>query len=105
MGAVAVTEGAKKVIDRRRERKPDHPKEFLGLQCPKELTKKAREIGRTKTEGVIRLLDIAADAFTEATKDDGSVWFQLQVYASQNGITEGEALGRLALEALKKGKR
>lgn len=100
MRAAVISEG--EVIDRTKMRKRGHPTTQVVFRCPDELVKVIDTLARDRTPGVIRLLDQAVDS-RDVLGERG--WFEVQAYASANGLTEGEALGRLALEALKKTKR
>ena len=77
----------------RKVRKRGHPSTMIGFRCPDEILEVADREG-TRTEGVIALLDRAVDAKNEA----GDAWVQVIVKAHQEGITEGEALGRIVRE-------
>lgn len=79
----------------RRVRKRGHPSTMIGFRCPDEILAVADREG-TRTEGIVALLDRAVDA-----KDVlGEAWVEVIVRAHKEGITEGEALGRIALESI-----
>ena len=87
----------------RKVRKRGHPSTMIGFRCPDELLEVADKQG-TRTEGLIALLDQAVDAQGVL----GDAWVEVIVRAHREGITEGEALGRIALEAVhreRKGRR
>ena len=73
-------------------RKRGSPTEAVNFRCPKELVDFAQAHGRSLSEGMVRLLDIGRDAMTEI----GDLWPELEVYAVREGITESEAVGKLA---------
>lgn len=75
----------------------------LAFRCPLEVHDAVMEAASgDKTAGALRLLVLAMDA----QKELGDLWVQVEVRAVQENITEGEALGRIAREALeKKGRR
>lgn len=81
---------------RTRMRKRGHPSEPLAFRCPKELLRAVEDAGADKTEGAIRLLDRAVDARAEL----GDFWAAVEMRAYRDQVTEGEALGRIAREAL-----
>lgn len=100
MEAQAFSEGHGLTLDRTRVRERGHDRVPFGSKMPKELVVAAEKIGRgNRSGGVERLLDIAVDAMKEIGDD---LWVRVELYAHENKITEGEALGRLALDALKK---
>lgn len=81
----------------RRERKRGHPTEQLGFRCPEELMRAIEGEGPDKSAAAIAMLDRAADAKTELGKD----WIEVVVLAHREGVTEGQALARLAKLGLK----
>ena len=88
----------------RRERKRGHPSKMIGFRCPEELLEAADSEGRVRTEGLIALLDRGHDAKEELGRD----WVEVVVLAHREGITEGQALGRLAkasIERERKGRK
>lgn len=73
---------------------------MIGFRCPDELLTVADKEG-TRTEGLVALLDRAVDAKEET----GEAWVAVIVRAHQDGITEGQALGRLVKEAVDQEKK
>lgn len=88
-------------INRARRRERGHPTEAVGFRCPEELIGAAKSLDRDLSKGMIRMLDRANDAAREL----GDLWIEVEILAHREGITEGEALGRLARDALKRQKR
>jgi hypothetical protein len=84
----------------RRVRKRGHPSTMIGFRCPDEILEVADREG-TRTEGVVALLDRAVDARSVL----GEAWVEVIVRAHREGITEGEALGRIALEAIQRDRK
>lgn len=92
---------AQEIELRTRDRKRGHPTTQVTFRCPSELAEAAFAEGRDKTEGFTVLLDRAVDAKLAL----GELYKQVIVLSHLEGITEGEALGRLAklgLEAQQK---
>lgn len=87
------------VIDvRKQPRKRGHPANQLNFRCPDELREAAKREGEDLTDGLIVLLDRGNDAKAAL----GDLWIEVVVFAHRQGITEGEALGRLAKVTLEK---
>lgn len=84
-----------------RDRRRGHPSTRTTFRCPDELRSTAEGEGRDLTEGMITLLDRAVDS-REAL---GDLFGEVQVRAHREGITEGEALGRFAREAIARKRR
>lgn len=76
----------------------DEPREFVGFKCPEGLIAMAASLGRTRSEGLVRMLD----AYADVRRELGEQWVEVEILAYREKITEGEALARLAAEALKK---
>lgn len=83
---------------RKRPRRRGHPGRQLNFRCPDELREAINNEGEDQTDGVIVLLDRANDAKVEL----GDLWIEVVVYAHRQGITEGQALGRLARIGIEK---
>lgn len=88
-------------IDRPRHRERGHPSEHVGFRCPSELLDAATKLERDRSKGIVRMLDMAHDAREEL----GELWMELEIFAHRKGITEGEALGRVAREVLSKNEK
>lgn len=86
---------------RKRYRGKGHPVDFVGFQCPRELREAADQEGDSRTEGMIVLLDRAVQSKDEL----GDLWTEVLVRAAREQITEGEALGRFAREAIEAQKK
>jgi len=80
----------------RRERTRGHPTEHVGFRCPTELLEAASAEAPERSKGIVTMLDRAFDAKEELGKD----WIEVVVLAHREGITEGQALGRLARAGL-----
>lgn len=93
---------ATEVVLRTRVRKRGHESEAVRSNLPKELVEEADAEGAgNRTLGLTVMLDRASCA----KETLGREYVQVIVLAHQENITEGEALGRLAMagiEALKK---
>jgi hypothetical protein len=92
---------AEDVQMRTRVRKRGHPSEQISFRCPSELVRAIEDAGSDKTEGATRLLDRAVDARNEL----GEFWTDVEIRAYREQITEGEALGRIAREALERDRK
>jgi hypothetical protein len=90
---------AEEPVRRRRER--GHPSKMTGFRCPLELLEAADAEEAVQAQGLIALLDRAVDAKREMGKE----WSEVMTLAFRENITEGEALGRLAMEALGRDKK
>lgn len=88
---------AEALLNARRERKRGHPTESLTARLPEEIIQAIDSEARNKTEGAVALLDCAVDAKTEMGKE----WLEVVIFAHREGLTEGQALGRLARLGLK----
>lgn len=86
----------------RRQRKRGHPSKMVGFRCPEELLDAADREGEDRTEGLVLLLDRGDDAKTELGSKD---WAEVVVRAYREGITEGQALGRMVKELLDKDRK
>lgn len=86
-------------VRKRRER--GHPSKMIGFRCPQELFDAAEAEDPVYAQGLIALLDRAVDAKREMGRD----WSEVIAYAFREGISEGEALGRLTLEFLGREKK
>lgn len=84
-----------------RRRAKGFESELVAFRCPTEILPVIDSIDVSRTAGLVRLLDQAIDARTAF----GDLWIELEVRAHREGISEGEALGRLAREALKRQKK
>jgi hypothetical protein len=74
-----------------------HPTDPIGFRCPTELVKAIDAIADgDRSRGLIQLLDVA----TDVRKELGKLWVEVEAYARTEGISEGEALGRLVKEVL-----
>lgn len=96
MAVATATRGEPNV--RTRIRKYGHPSEKLHVRCPTELMRAIDVAGGNRSEGTVRLLDRAVDAQTVL----GDLWAEVEVRAYREQITEGEALGRWAREAIER---
>lgn len=85
-------------MGRRHDRKRGHPIVRMSLRCPEELVGPITAIGSDFTDGALAHLDTSVDARAEL----GDLWSEVEVRSHRDGITEGQALGRLAREALKR---
>jgi hypothetical protein len=88
-------------VMRRRARKRGHPTKMVGFRCPLELLDAAAQEGEGQTDGLVTILDRGNDAKLEL----GDEWVEVMVMAHREGITEGQALGRIARMALARYKR
>lgn len=79
-----------------RRREQGHPTQMVGFRCPEELLDVANKIGANQTAGLVLLLDLANDAIRAMGKD----WIEVEVLAHRADLEVGEALARLAKEAL-----
>lgn len=95
---------AKKRVEEpvRKRRERGHPSKMTGFRCPLELLEAADAEDGVQAQGLIALLDRAVDAKRVMGRD----WTEVMSLAFRENITEGEALARLALDALgRRGKR
>src|SRR5678815_4419028 len=84
-----------------RDRPRGHPSEQVVFRCPKELLEKAEALGRrSRTDAQVELLDLATDVRDAL----GERWPQVVALAAREQVKDGEALGKLACEALERGK-
>lgn len=83
----------------RRHRRPrGHPTTQINWRCPDEIVKVIDTEGEDRSDGLMILLDRAVDAKAVL----GDLWVEVIVKAHREGITEGEALGRIAKAAIEK---
>lgn len=88
----------------RRNRPRGHPTEYLGIRVPKELADAARDEGPNQSQGCIALMDLGF----EAKRALGKEWIEVIIRAHREGVTEGEAVGRMLkdfIDSQRKGKR
>lgn len=86
---------------RKRLRKRGHPSEQINFRCPEELVQAIDAEGEDRTDGLVVMLDRANDAKQEL----GDEWMEVVVFAHREGITEGQALGRLLKAAILKDRK
>lgn len=84
---------------KKRMRKRGHPSKMVGFRCPEELLVVANAEGEDQTDGLVILLDRGTDVRVEIGEE---LWREVGVLAHRQGITEGQAVGRLAREALER---
>lgn len=83
-----------------RDRPRGHPTRILTFRPPVELVKEAEGLKRRSlSDALVEMLDLYVDARAAL----GDLWPEVMARAARDGVTDGEALGRIAKEALERG--